>query len=426
MTRAAQPPASTPAPTAVPGPTPARRGDAIDQWLGMFTRFLRLPHAQSKAIKDELDSHMRERVRDLMLEGLSEDEGMRRAIDELGEAAELAAHFRAAHLPNRRLAMSIAAFGVAAGAAVVSIVALSQSQPQPAAPAQPVVVSGVPLDPIVVEGKPLTVENVRTVEGVPMLKDIPIVGSLFVSGEPKAGQSTPPVKINVKYDAPTIRAMAALLAEHAGKRLSLNAGEADVNHPLASVEFVDADASTVLRVMNDRAGLTGPSRFDARYKGDVVEIAPISSFDKQESSLIAYDLTAAIACNAKTDDLIETVTQFVESDGWRENGGETARLKVVGNKMFVEAPPRYHERVEWIIAQFTAPKQQRFNTVPKATGARASTADVVAAPAAAAPVASLFAHGDGSASGGSAAGAAPAAPSSSPFGSGTSTTKPVK
>ena len=64
MTRAATPSAA--ASVAGPAQSPARRGDAIDQWLGMFTRFLRLPGEQSRAIKDELDSHMRERVRDLV------------------------------------------------------------------------------------------------------------------------------------------------------------------------------------------------------------------------------------------------------------------------------------------------------------------------------------------------------------------------
>ncbi|MFT3686010.1 MAG: permease prefix domain 1-containing protein [Phycisphaerales bacterium] len=188
---------------------PVRRGDAIEQWLAMFARFLRLPREQTSAIRDELDSHMRERVRDLMLEGLSEDEGMRRAIDELGEAAELAAHFRAAHKPARRLAMSIAAIGVAAGAAVISVVALTNSQPPQSKPetVDVQVVSKVePTSRPLVHAEPverldpkafpddLEVEfatklDPRSVgKGVPMLRDIPIVGSMFVPAQGARGE----------------------------------------------------------------------------------------------------------------------------------------------------------------------------------------------------------------------------------------------
>ncbi|HYD01427.1 MAG TPA: permease prefix domain 1-containing protein, partial [Phycisphaerales bacterium] len=187
-------------------PPTVRRGDAIDHWLGMFTRFLRLPVEQTRGIRDELDSHIRERVRDLMLAGLSEDEGVRRAIDELGEAAELAAHFHAAHRPNRRFTMGIAAIGVAAGAAVISIVALTQT-PQPAPQAPAVTAHAEPHEP----GR-----------GVPVLREIPIISSLFTM---QPAETRPPAKINFKADRPTVRQLAQQLAQASGLRLLLTAGD---------------------------------------------------------------------------------------------------------------------------------------------------------------------------------------------------------
>jgi hypothetical protein len=43
--------------------------------------------------------------------------------------------------------------------------------------------------------------------------------------------------------------------------------------------------------------------------------------------------------------------ELVESDHWRENGGDLGQLHVVGGTMFVEAPRVMQEEVAWILAQ---------------------------------------------------------------------------
>ncbi len=338
-------PSATP-PTALPSETsgfaPVRRGDAIDNWLGVFTRFLRLPGEQSRAIRDELDSHMRERVRDLMLEGMSEDEGMRRAIDELGEAADLASHFRAAHRPSRRTLMSIAAIGVAASAAVVSIVALFQSHVGARA------------------GEPVQPSQATVQPRPPILDEVPILTYRFVQSEaapPVAGPTVPSqlaaAKISGSLKNTTLRGAAELIARETGKKLSFQTdGTLDPNICIESIEFVATDLAGAVRQVNSAVGFTGEERLDFRLRDDVLDVAPRRVFDRLEATLVAYDLTEAYRCDARVDDLVQAVLQFVETDGWRENGGDTARLKVVGTKMFVEAPPRYHERVAWILSQF--------------------------------------------------------------------------
>lgn len=357
--------ASRPSARAGPG-----RGDAIEQWLVMFTRFLRLPSEQTRAIREELDSHIRDRARDLMLAGLSEDEGVRRAIDELGEAAELAAHFRAAHRPNRRMLMSIAAIGVAASAAVISVVALTQAQPAAKAPEAAAVRAG----------------SAKTLNGVPIVSDIPIVGTLFVSragGSASGPQGSTPQgadpRITLSLSDTTLRKAVEAIASAQGKRVSLQAGGAiDPDKPFESLQLVDVDLAAAARQLNGAVGLLGENRLEFRARGDVIDVAPIREFDKAETTLVAYDLVDVMRCNATSDDLIETVTQFVEPEGWRENGGETARLKVVGSKMFVEAPPRYHERVAWILDQFS---QKKPTATRPAAAAGVSGSDGFAPPA---------------------------------------------
>ena len=78
--------AQAPVPEAAPPPT-------ISGWLGVFATML--PRRQAESIREELETHLRDRVRDLMVGGLNESESTKRAIAELGEAAELAGKYRA-------------------------------------------------------------------------------------------------------------------------------------------------------------------------------------------------------------------------------------------------------------------------------------------------------------------------------------------
>ena len=80
------------------------RADAIGVWLDLLVKLLRLPARECEAIRDELESHLRERVRDLVVAGTTEDDAVRVAVGELGDAASLAARYREARAyPRRRL-----------------------------------------------------------------------------------------------------------------------------------------------------------------------------------------------------------------------------------------------------------------------------------------------------------------------------------
>ncbi len=51
--------------------------------------------------------------------------------------------------------------------------------------------------------------------------------------------------------------------------------------------------------------------------------------------------------------LCQLVHDYVEPEAWEANGGDVARLMVVGTKMFARAPTRYHARIEWILGQIS-------------------------------------------------------------------------
>jgi hypothetical protein len=90
----------------------------FELYLSLLSRFLRLKPAQRDEIADELRDHLEARLEELAAQGLSREEAIRAALDEFGDAAELANHFtQAAHIRKRRLIMRLT-FGSAAALAV--------------------------------------------------------------------------------------------------------------------------------------------------------------------------------------------------------------------------------------------------------------------------------------------------------------------
>lgn len=79
--------------------------DAIGSWLDVLERMLDLPSDQRQAIRAELEDHLRNRIDDLMITGMSEPEAARAAVGELGETAELARGFRRAARAGKRMTM---------------------------------------------------------------------------------------------------------------------------------------------------------------------------------------------------------------------------------------------------------------------------------------------------------------------------------
>lgn len=107
-------PAHTPAPPHLPN-----RRDAADAWLDRVTAMLRVPAAERDAIRAELNEHLRERIRDLMLSGAAEHAATSQAISELGDAAILARRYQEAIEPSSRRSLMHVGIATAATAALV-------------------------------------------------------------------------------------------------------------------------------------------------------------------------------------------------------------------------------------------------------------------------------------------------------------------
>jgi hypothetical protein len=112
------------------------RRDAADAWLDRVTAMLRVPASERDAIRAELNEHLRERIRDLMLSGAAEHAATSQAISELGDAAMLARRYQEAIEPSSRRSLMHVGIATAATAALVfSGAALFQGNATPPAPA---------------------------------------------------------------------------------------------------------------------------------------------------------------------------------------------------------------------------------------------------------------------------------------------------
>jgi len=76
--------------------------EEFELYLSLLSRFLRLDTGQRGEIADELRDHLEERLDELSREGLSRADAIRAALDEFGDAAELAAHFTEIARQRRR------------------------------------------------------------------------------------------------------------------------------------------------------------------------------------------------------------------------------------------------------------------------------------------------------------------------------------
>jgi uncharacterized coiled-coil protein SlyX len=382
-------------------------GDLVSGWLDVFLTLLRLPGDQADPIREELESHLRDRARDLMLTGLNEAEATRQAITELGEAADVAARYRALKSePRRRLLMHLTLFGVGAALAM-SVAAFSLSgrqQPPAAASTQEATIAQLN-------------KTVREQEDRLAALSDQVQEQRRLAADLQAARSSPPQITSAAYEpTPPDPALAALVIDATfqnsrledvfkGLGTATNAS-VDVKWPLiqpngatpSSAINLRKASTTVPRILaqvSEQLNLQGSQSLDARLRDGVLTIATREYFDKAESTLVAYDVSGIVQARMVAysegrevviKDIVDVVTHFVSPDDWNENGGNLAQTMIVGDRLFIKAPARFHPQIQWILDQLPAmpaphslaPAQDRNTTLVSLTRQRDDVKDALA------------------------------------------------
>ncbi|MEE8458549.1 MAG: permease prefix domain 1-containing protein, partial [Phycisphaerales bacterium] len=298
--------------------------ESIESWLAVFGRLLQMPDETRQAIRDELDQHLHERVRDLVLTGKNESDALRIAIEELGSAAELARRFQTASRPNPwRLIMYITVIGISAASLVTAGMLVSSPVRSPAA---------VYYSPPVGADERLE------------LADVPIS---------VAFEETPLDQV-FDYFAKVVEsdliAYWCVLEECGISREKPVTIRLERKRPL----------SQVIALVLESAAEPGWPAIDWRYGDGLMEFSTRDYFDRREVRLATFDVAGIlddlehqyrIHREASTEKLCDLIYEYVAPEAWASNGGSVAHLTVVGTTMLIRAPQRFHAEVEWILAQ---------------------------------------------------------------------------
>ena len=315
------------APREAPEMERLREPQSIETWLNVFTNLMRLPAAKRESIRAELHAHLRERTRDLMLGGASEGEALTVATSELGEAAELARRFEQADRnPTRRKLMNAAILTFGVGAGILGIVTVTQ--PGAHSPVQyNVFEETLPEDPPDWFNEPMI-----AMEPGNSLAD---VFDLF------ARTSDDLVMV---VDWTTLEDCGV----GADYEVELRLGRK--SSPARALDLLTRELNRAI----------GFDEIAWWYDDGVLEIGAQEELDRRHTILASYDVSQIVEhlsseyfndYGTASEQVVDLIVSFVSPDDWQDNGGVAGQLRIVGGRMFVEAPQRMHERVQWILGE---------------------------------------------------------------------------
>ncbi len=314
----------------------------FDHWLNLVVSLLPEQFG-AFGLREEVESHLRERVRDLMLTGETESEAVHRAVEEFGDAATFARRLvdmTHTHRRRRRMQSMLTGLGVLAVAGTTWLVAgtaISNAPPP----------------------------------------------SVFSSAEaPALPESLSNTQISLQRPT-TLGAIFEEMRESTDSRVVvrwnplLNAGldaETEITHIVGDLLLDD-----MLRELREVLDGFEGHRLDWRFSAGILEVATREFFDARERKLICYDI-AGIVDNgvAGEADIESLLINFASPNDWEPNGGELARLQFVSGHLFVEAPPRIHKKVEWLLNELRIKDLVDQMTTDEDTISTLESGDVVA------------------------------------------------
>lgn len=378
---------AAPRPQAAPRPTPAST-DAIGAWLDRLLRLTRLPVPEAAELRDELDAHLRERVRDLMLAGNDEPDAIHKSISELGDLALLAQRYReASRIPKRSLIMHAAIIAATAAALGLSTLAVRQGRQESAPPVAEGTQPGADeagfgearqyLGGVALRGWSDRVRG--QAPQAPVLGEIPVVGHLFANDA--ARTETIPQDVG---RAPLSEVL-SMLAESQGLRPYIHWRDlqAEPDIELADLPLAGLQLDRAFEMLNDTLELESSSALACRMHEGLFEVASREYFDRRERELVTYDVSDLVYADGplqtteESDVLVQLITEIVEQDVWPQNGGEIGSIYCVGGKLFVNAPPRIHAQVAWLLTELLdTAERSSLSPAPDATEPGVTTGQV--------------------------------------------------
>jgi hypothetical protein len=297
-----------------------------------------LPRARQADIRAELEDHLRARVDDLMITGLSEPEAVQQAVNELGETAHLARQFRTALKPKGRTLMHAALVAIAGSALTLGVFSAVNSPSTVPAQTAPVTAIGTPsLHSAAPPDAPYAFAGTAPFE----LSETATLGSLFDA-------------IRESADRPLVIHWDHLedIGIQEDTSIAMDADPVPLHDALAL-----AIRKTETRDFGGIAVLESPG---------MIEISSTEEVDRRTVEVRTYDIADLLRHRTRPDaeeigfdgygaggsfsdaavSIIDPLMETVARETWADFGGDLSTLSLLGGSLLIKSPARYHEQIE--------------------------------------------------------------------------------
>jgi hypothetical protein len=318
--------------------------DPVDAWLDVLVAMLSIPKADRQRVRDELEDHLRSRIDDLLIHGLTEPQALQKAVAELGETADLARQLSHAHKPPRTRRYAMHALIIALAGTVVAL-GVNTMRPQAGLPATSSLT-------VTEESTPDT----SSVEPIPVRDQS--LGQILAAFQERSDR---PVMIHWP-----------LLAEIGFDRETALDLDSEPLRPDLILRLLAERTEPTLR--NSIAVLEGP---------DLIEIGLRSQFDQRTMQRKSYDASMLMGYGAASPASRERIqnpsmaqrgASFSVSEGargvalllethispldWVNKGGDLAQYSIMGTTIVVTAPERIQQSIASLIEELAKNQNQ--------------------------------------------------------------------
>ena len=330
--------------------------DPVDAWLDVLVAMLSIPKPDRQRVRDELEDHLRSRIDDLLIHGLTESQALQKAVAELGETADLARQLSHAHKPPRTRRYAMHALLIALTGTVVAL-GVNTMRPQASTPAPVAVQSeagaaALSGEPIPVRGQTLG----EVLESFVSRSDRPVMVHWTLLQDIGLERDEP-----IEIDADPLRfgTILQLLAERT---------EPGLGDSIALLEAPDLievglrsqfDQRTMQRRNYDLANLVGHEVRNPVTGQQATIARPGAGYTGGHGAM-------AIA------QLLET---HVSPDDWVRLGGDLARYSAMGNVLVITAPERIHAEIEATLTELDETQRASFQEAQSIARSRLETLD---------------------------------------------------
>ncbi|GAB5496255.1 MAG: hypothetical protein Phyf2KO_13350 [Phycisphaerales bacterium] len=286
--------------------------DPITQWLDVLTKLLALPPAERERIRDELEDHLRMRVDDLTILGMSEPEAIEKAVAELGETAELAKRFKEARTSTRRRRLMHTTMFAAAGLAL----------------------------------------TIGAMNIIPASAPAPGVTPSQVAGEKQPEHNE---GLGRDLEPGNLEDIFRIIAESHGVKHFVHWGSLDEagvysDSEVGAIPANGLSMGKVAMFLNSHLGVEDADAVTARFEDDILEFGTVHYFDKRELITIEHDVSDLVPAGhvlqftAEAENLRNGIMMVVEPYIWR---GENAigAIAISGSQLSVRAPERVQAKI---------------------------------------------------------------------------------